>query len=43
MGFLSNPDQEKLITGDSFQGAFVQALYDTIVRFRDSMPMAGAQ
>jgi N-acetylmuramoyl-L-alanine amidase len=43
MGYLSNPDQEKVLTSDPFQNAFVQALYDTIVRFRDSMPVGGTQ
>jgi N-acetylmuramoyl-L-alanine amidase len=43
MGYLSNPDQEKLLTSDGFQSAFVQALYDTILRFRDSLPVGGAQ
>jgi N-acetylmuramoyl-L-alanine amidase len=38
MGYLSNPDQEKLMTADPFQTAFVQAFYDSIVRFRDSLP-----
>ena len=43
LGYLSNPDQEKQLTSDGFQNAFVQALYDTIVRFRDAMPVGGAQ
>jgi len=43
MGYLSNADQEKLITADAFQTAFVQALYDSIVRFRDSLPVGGGQ
>jgi N-acetylmuramoyl-L-alanine amidase len=38
LGFLSNPEQEKLLTGDAFQGTVVQAFYDAIVRFRDSLP-----
>jgi N-acetylmuramoyl-L-alanine amidase len=37
LGYLSNAAQEKLITGDAFQNAFVQAIYDTIVRFRDAL------
>jgi len=36
MGFLTNPAQEKQLTGNDFQNAFVQALMDAIVRFRDS-------
>jgi N-acetylmuramoyl-L-alanine amidase len=43
LGYLTNPDQEKLLTSDAFQTAFVQALYDTIVRFRDALPAGGAQ
>lgn len=43
MGYLTNPDQEKLLTSDGFQNAFVQALYDSIVRFRDALPVGGAQ
>jgi N-acetylmuramoyl-L-alanine amidase len=35
MGFISNPDQERQLTSDAFQGAVVQALVDSIVRFRD--------
>jgi N-acetylmuramoyl-L-alanine amidase len=41
MGFLTNPDQEKQLTGGAFQNAFVQALIDTIIRFRDSLPGEG--
>jgi N-acetylmuramoyl-L-alanine amidase len=41
VGYLTNADQEKLIAGDGFQNTFVQALYDAVVRFRDSLP-AGA-
>ncbi len=37
LGYVTNPDQEKLLTSDTFQGAFVQGLYDAVVRFRDSM------
>ena len=37
LGYLTNAAQEKLITGDAFQNAFVQAIYDTIVRFRDAL------
>jgi len=36
MGFLTNPAQEKQLTGNEFQNAFVQALMEAIVRFRDS-------
>jgi N-acetylmuramoyl-L-alanine amidase len=36
MGFISNPDQEKQLASDAFQSSFVQALVDSIIRFRDS-------
>ena len=35
MGYLSNPDQEKQLAGAEFQNAFVQAVLDAIIRFRD--------
>jgi N-acetylmuramoyl-L-alanine amidase len=34
-GFLSNPDQEKALAGDSLQNDVVQALVTAIVRYRD--------
>ena len=37
LGYLTNADQEKLITGDTFQNAFVQAMYDAVLRFRDAL------
>jgi N-acetylmuramoyl-L-alanine amidase len=43
MGFLSNEEQEKLIASDVFQATFVQAMYDAIVRFRDSLAAGGAR
>ncbi len=36
MGFITNPDQEKLLASDAFQNEIVQALVDAVVRFRDS-------
>jgi N-acetylmuramoyl-L-alanine amidase len=36
MGFLTNASQEKQLTGNEFQNAFVQALMEAIVKFRDS-------
>ena len=36
MGFISNPDQEKQLLSDGFQSSIVQAIVDSIVRFRDS-------
>lgn len=37
MGFLTNPEQEKQLAGAEFQNAFVQALFEAVVRFRDSL------
>jgi N-acetylmuramoyl-L-alanine amidase len=36
MGFITNPEQEKQLASDAFQSSIVQALVDSIVRFRDS-------
>ena len=41
MGFLTNADQEKQLAGTDFQNAFVQAVTDAVVRFRDSLPGGG--
>jgi N-acetylmuramoyl-L-alanine amidase len=35
MGFISNPQQEKQLASEDFQSAVVQALVESIVRFRD--------
>jgi N-acetylmuramoyl-L-alanine amidase len=43
MGFLTNAEQEKLVTGDAFQTTFVQAIFDAVVRFRDSLAAGGAR
>ena len=32
MGYLTNPDQEKLLATDAFQTTFVQAMYDAVVQ-----------
>jgi N-acetylmuramoyl-L-alanine amidase len=37
IGFLSNEEQDKLLTSDGFQNAFVQNVYDAVVRFRDTL------
>ncbi len=37
MGFLTNPDQERALASPDFQATVVQALFDAIVRFRDSV------
>ena len=36
MGFITNPEQEKQLASDGFQASIVQALVDSLVRFRDS-------
>lgn len=36
MGFITNPEQEKQLASDAFQSSIVQALVDSLVRFRDS-------
>jgi N-acetylmuramoyl-L-alanine amidase len=43
LGYLTNADQEKLVTGDGFQNGFVQAIYDSIVRFRDALASGATQ
>jgi len=35
LGYLTNAEQEKLLTGSDFQNTFVQALVDAVMRFRD--------
>ena len=43
VGYLTNPEQAKLMAGDAFQNAVVQALFEAIVKFRDSLPGGGTQ
>jgi N-acetylmuramoyl-L-alanine amidase len=38
LGYLTNPDQAKLLTGETFQNTAAQAIFDAIVRFRDTLP-----
>ena len=38
LGYLTNPEQAKLLAGDALQTAVVQALFDAIVKFRDTWP-----
>ena len=35
MAYLTNPEQEKVIRGEAYQGLVAQALYDAVVRFRE--------
>ena len=37
IGFLSNEEQDKLLASDGFQSAFVQNVYDAVVKFRDTL------
>jgi N-acetylmuramoyl-L-alanine amidase len=37
MGFITNPDQEKLLASDAFQSSIVQALVESVVRYRDRL------
>jgi N-acetylmuramoyl-L-alanine amidase len=34
-GYLTNPDQEKQLTTNEFQNTFVQAIYDSVLKFRE--------
>jgi N-acetylmuramoyl-L-alanine amidase len=37
LGYLSNADQAKVLAVDGFQNNAAQAIYDAIVRYRDSI------
>jgi N-acetylmuramoyl-L-alanine amidase len=41
LGFLSNPQQEKMLMSDEYQNTLVQAIVDGILRFRN-IPLPGA-
>ena len=43
MGYLTNDDQEKQMSGAEFQNAFVQAIYDGVVKFRDTLGAGGTR
>ena len=43
VGYLTNPEQAALVATDAFQSALVQALYDAVVKFRDTLPAGGTQ
>ena len=43
MGYLTNAEQEKQLAGSAFQNAFVQAVFDAIVEFRDALTSGAAQ
>jgi N-acetylmuramoyl-L-alanine amidase len=38
MGFITNPEQERQLVSDPFQSSVVQALVDSVVRYRDRQP-----
>jgi N-acetylmuramoyl-L-alanine amidase len=40
LGYLTNPEQVKLLTSDGFQNAAVQAMVEAVIRFRDSTTAA---
>jgi N-acetylmuramoyl-L-alanine amidase len=37
MGYLTNPDQERQLTGNEVQNALVQSIVDALLRFRDAL------
>ena len=43
LGYLTNPEQAALLAGDAFQNGVVQALFDAIVKFRDTLSTGGAR
>jgi N-acetylmuramoyl-L-alanine amidase len=43
MGFVTNADQERKLGGNEFQTAFVQAVYDSILKFRDALAAGGTR
>lgn len=43
MGFLTNPAQEKLLSGAAFQTAFAQSVLDAIIRFRGHLTATVAE
>ena len=43
VGYLTNPDQAKLMAGDGFQNSVVQAVFEGVVKFRDSLSAGGTR
>ncbi|HYM25317.1 MAG TPA: N-acetylmuramoyl-L-alanine amidase [Vicinamibacterales bacterium] len=37
MGYLTNPEQERLLQSETFQSSLAQGLFEAIVRFRDAI------
>ncbi len=42
MAFITNPEQEAALASDEFQNGIAQAVFDAIVRFRDTLERAHA-
>jgi N-acetylmuramoyl-L-alanine amidase len=42
LGYLTNREQEKQLASPEAQGGIVQAIYDAVVQFRNSLQGAGA-
>jgi len=43
LGYLTNPEQAKLLMSDVFQNTAAQAIFEAIVRFRESLAPGGTQ
>jgi N-acetylmuramoyl-L-alanine amidase len=43
VGFLTNPDQARLLATETFQNTLVQSLYEAVVRFRDPLAAGGTR
>jgi len=41
LGYLTNAEQAKMLGSDSFQNGVAQALFEAIVKFRDTLPGGG--
>ena len=41
LGYLTNAEQAKMLGSDAFQNGVAQALFDAIVKFRDTLPGGG--
>jgi N-acetylmuramoyl-L-alanine amidase len=41
LGYLTNTEQAKLLTSDGFQNNAAQAIFEAIVRFRDTLTAGG--
>jgi N-acetylmuramoyl-L-alanine amidase len=41
LGYLTNPEQAKMLPSDAFQNAVVQALFEAVVKFRDTWAPGG--